>query len=78
MPSTATEQPMQCAHGDCGRDARKFTLYRVNPTGEVGVFMCRTHWHIATRARTTEVLAAAGLPPATSIGMSHDRIRSGR
>lgn len=40
------EEPMECADKDCRRDARAFTLYRVNPVGEPGVFMCRTHWHL--------------------------------
>lgn len=36
--------PIPCAQQGCPKNARNTTLFRVNPPGEVGVFMCRTHW----------------------------------
>lgn len=38
---------LSCPYDGCPPTA---TLYRVNPTGEAGVFVCRTHWHLTNTA----------------------------
>lgn len=48
----AGEMPMRCSRVGCGRDARTFTLYRVNEVGVPGVFMCAAHAAQARRRPT--------------------------
>jgi hypothetical protein len=67
MQSTGTEQPLQCAQDGCTRNARQETLYRTNPQGVPGVFMCKPH---ARRSRHTDAPAVVPLDLA--------RIRAGR
>lgn len=67
MLSTATEQPLQCAHDKCTRNARSETLYRVNEQGVPGVFMCGPH------ARMRQYRDGAD-----AVHLDLGRIRSGR